>query len=412
MKICGIIAEYNPFHNGHLYQLKRALALSGAEYTVIVMSGNFMQRGIPALTDKYSRTKAALCCGADLVLELPVCYACGSAEYFAAGAVSLLDKLGSITHLCFGSESGDLELLKQLAEIFVTEPAAYQESLRRKLKTGLSFPVARAAAILEVFPEFTASLPVLSSPNNILGMEYIKELRKRNSSIQTLTIARNGAGYHDKQLDTPFASATGIRQAIQTGISLPRLSPQLPQESETVLSQYFAENPPLYQDDFSAQLHYKLLCEQYLGYTSYLDVSEDLSDRIRKNLYCFETFGQFCDLLKTKEITYSRISRCLLHILLNIKKNDVDAYIREWDYIPYAKILGLRRDAAPLLSEIDKNSRIPLLSKLADAYKILEEPALDMLKKDIFANDIYTSARTLKSGTPMKNEYSTPIVVI
>ena len=412
MKICGIIAEYNPFHNGHAYHLNKARELSGADYSVIVMSGNLVQRGTPAIIDKHARTEAALRCGADLILELPSCYATGSAEYFAMGAVSLLDNLDAVTHLCFGSECGDITLLNLIAHIYVNEPADFQESLRLKIKSGLSFPVARAAALLEVFPELSSSLSVLSSPNNILGIEYIKALLKRNSSITPLTVSRSGTGYHDRELVHPLSSATAIRQAMETDISLDQLTTQLPPEAYEIYKKYFAGSKPLFMDDFSALLHYKLISEQHTGYASYMDVSEDLSDRIKKNIYQFTTISSFCNLLKTKELTYSRISRCLIHILLDIRKSDVSMYVNELDYVPYARILGFRKDSAPLLREISRNTKIPLISKLADADKILNEPAINMLRQDIMVSAIYSSVRAGKNGTTMKNEYSTPIVIV
>ncbi len=412
MKICGIIAEYNPFHNGHQYHLRKSIEQSEADYSVIVMSGNFVQRGTPAIMDKHTRTEAALRCGADLVLELPFCYAVGSAEYFAAGAISLLDKLGAVTHLCFGSECGDIYLLKQIAGIYANEPAYFQDILRQKLKTGLSFPVARAAALIEACPELCESLSALSSPNNILGIEYMKALIRRNSDIVPLTICRSGAGYHDRELALHLSSATAIRHAFETGIPLTQLTEQLPHEASSVYKKYFTESKPIFADDFSALLHYKLLIGRDTGYAAYMDVSEDLSDRIQKNLYHFTTFSSFCDLLKTKELAYSRISRCLLHILLDIHKSDVSMYVNELDYTPYARILGFRKDAIPLLHEIGKNAKIPLISKLADADKILEGAAIDMLRKDIMCSDIYSSLRASKNETVMKNEYSTPIVIV
>ena len=412
MKICGIIAEYNPFHNGHQYHLKKSIEQSEADYSVVVMSGNFVQRGTPAIMDKHTRTEAALRCGADLVLELPVCYATGSAEYFAAGAVSLLDKLGAVTHLCFGSECGDIEHLKQIAQIYTNEPACFQEILRQKLKTGISFPVARAAALIEACPELCKSLPILSSPNNILGIEYMKALFRRNSTITPLTITRNGAGYHDRELTLSFSSATAIRQAFENGIPSTQLNGQLPSKASEIYEQYFQISHPIFTNDLSDILHYKLLMEKHTGYTSYMDVSEELSDRIQNNLYRFTTFTDFCALLKTKDLAYSRISRCLMHILLDIKKSDVSIYVNELDYTPYARILGFRREATPMLSEISKKTQIPMISKLADAGKSLEGSALEMLQKDILCSDVYSSLRCRKNEIGMKNEYSTPIVIV
>ena len=412
MKVCGIIAEYNPFHNGHLHHLQESVRLSQADYTIVVMSGNFMQRGTPALMDKYERAKAALECGADLVLELPSYYATGSAEYFALGAVSLLDKIGAVTHLCFGSECGDMDFLSKIAQITGTESEAYQKCLQSHLRSGKSYPSARTAAIIEVCPELSASISCLSSPNNILGMEYLMALKRLNSSITPITLKRCGSDYHDIRLGINQSSATAIRQAIYNDVSLKELSEQMPDAAFEILSHYLAENQPVFLRDFSEILYYKLLTERDNGFTDYIDVSQALSYRICKNLYAFDGFEAFCDLLKTKEVTYSRISRCLFHILLDMRKEELDTYINELDITPYARMLGFRKDASSLLTEMSKCSSIPLITKLADAQNILSAEASDMLKKEILINDIYSCIRASKNKKPMTNEYSTPIVIV
>ena len=412
MKICGIIAEYNPFHNGHLHQLQEAARLSQADYTIVVMSGNFMQRGTPALMDKYYRAKAALSGGADLVLELPTYYAAASAEYFALGGISLLDKLNVVTHLCFRSECGDTQFLSQIAEITADESPDYQACLQSHLRSGKTYPSARTAAILEVCPELSASISELSNPNNILGIEYIKNIRRLNSDIIPLTLKRCGSDYHDIRLGINQSSATAIRQAILNEVPISELSEQMPEESFDILSGYLEENKPVFLQDFSEILYYKLLPERDNGFTQYLDVSQALSDRIVKHLYEFDGFEAFCDLLKTKEVTYSRISRCLLHILLDMRKSELDKYINELDITPYARILGFRKSSTALLTEISKHASIPLISKLADAQTLLSENVYAMLKKEILINDIYSCIRASKNKTPMTNEYSTPIVIV
>ncbi len=412
MIVCGIIAEYNPFHNGHLHQLQESIRLSHADYTIVVMSGNFMQRGTPALMDKYYRAKAALSCGADLVLELPAYYAAGSAEYFALGGISLLDKLGVVTHLCFGSECGDLDFLSTVAGITGDESDAYQKCLQSHIKSGKSFPSARTAAILEVCPELSSSISELTSPNNILGIEYIKAIQKLNSTIRPITLKRCGSDYHDIRLGVNQSSATAIRQAIYSQVHPEDLKNQMPEASFQILSDYMQENKPIFLQDLSEILHYKLLTERDNGFTDYIDVSQSLSDRICKNLYAFDGFEAFCDLLKTKEVTYSRISRCLLHILLDMRKSELEHYINELDITPYARILGFHKSSATLLTEISKASAIPLISKLADSQNILSDDAYAMLKKEILINDIYSSIRSSKSKAPMINEYSTPIVIL
>ncbi len=412
MKICSIVAEYNPFHNGHAYHLQETKRITEADYTIIVMGGNFMQRGTPAIMDKYTRTRIALNCGADLVLELPSYYANSSAEYFAMGAISLLDKLGVVNQISFGSECGDINLLSKLAQIVTSESSDYQAHLQSYLRCGNTYPSARSSAILKTCPEMSAYIPVLNNPNNILGIEYIKSIIRQKSSIKPITIQRLGSGYHDNRLGIDQSSATALRQALWTGITPEELRTQLPKEAYEIFIDYMTENPSIHLNDFSEILYYKLLSERENGYTSYIDVSAPLSDRICNHLYKFDGIEAFCDLLKTKDITYSRISRCLFHILLNMHKDELNTYMHDLDITPYARILGFRKDASALLSEINKNTRIPLITKLADAHKILSKPAHQMLKKEILINDIYSSIRASKAKIPMINEYSTPIVIV
>lgn len=411
MIINGIIAEYNPFHNGHLFQLSEAKTKNKADYTIVAMSGNFMQRGAPALLDKYARAKMALSCGADLILELPCCYSASSAEYFATGAVALLDKLGVVNNLCFGSERGDITILREIAEILSKEPVEYTECLRKLLQQGLSFPYARTQALIHYNPQLSEYRDVLSSPNNILGIEYIKALIKRNSSMQPYTTTRAGSNYHDKGFGEYYSSALAIRQAVFSSGNTKALSMQIPPKAYEILQANLTEIAPLSSNDFSSLLHYRLLLEAKKGYSDYLDVSSDLSDRILKHLYEFSSFHGFCELLKTKDITYTRISRCLLHILLDIKKSDLETY-RTMDFIPYARVLGFRRDAEALLKAIKQNASIPLITKLADAGKLLSPEAYSMLKKELICASIYESVSCQKSNIIMKNELQKPIVIV
>ncbi len=412
MKVCGIVAEYNPLHNGHFYHLQEAKRISGADYIIVVMGGNFMQRGTPAIMDKYERTRAALSCGADLVLELPSYYATGSAEYFAAGAVSLLTKLGAVDTLCFGSECGDIDILNKIAHIIVEETESYQNCLQSHLREGNTYPVARSAAILQVCPEISSSITILNSPNNILGIEYIKSIIRQESSIIPITLKRCGSDYHDKRLGINQSSASALREALWTGIPLSELKEQMPKAAYDIFDNYLQNNEMLHLNDFSEIMYYKLLSEHHKGFEDYMDVSPALSDRICKNLYKFDGYEAFCDLLKTKEVTYTRISRCLYHIMLNIRKDELDTYIKELGITPYARVLGFRKEATPIFSEIDKKTQIPLVTKLADAHNILSAQAYEMLKKEIMINDIYSSIRASKAKVPMYNEFSTPIVIV
>lgn len=411
MKVNGIVAEYNPFHNGHKYHLETAKNRIGADYTIIVMSGNFMQRGTPALINKYKRTEMALQNGADLVLELPMYYAVSSAEYFATGAVSLLDKLGVVTHLSFGSECGNLEVLDKISEILLAEPERFVAYLRKNLREGMSYPSARTAALIQYDPSLSSYRDVFSSPNNILGLEYLKALKRRQSAIVPFTTLRVGADYHDKRMNEKQCSALAIRHAVYSRQDTEYLESHMPGSAYQILADYLNDTRPVHINDFSSALHYKLLMECEDGFDQYLDVSKDLSDRIAKNLYSFDNFRSFCDQIKSKDMTYTRISRCMLHILLNMKTTTMDSY-RAMDYVPYARVLGFCKDATPLLTAIKEQSSIPMLTKLADAEQVLSPKGFKMLKEDIRMNSIYESAASLKSIQPMLNEYRTPIVII
>lgn len=411
MKTVGIIAEYNPFHNGHAYQLAKAKEITGADYCIVVMSGNFVQRGIPAMMDKSLRTKAALQSGADLVIELPVYYATSSAEYFASGAVALLDKLGVTDSICFGSECGNIQVLSHFAEALLHESDAFKAELKKQLKIGHSYPQARNNALAITSPELTKHLNVLQTPNNILGIEYLKALKKRNSSIVPCTITRAGAGYHTKNLHAEYSSALAIRQSIILKKDLSFIKSQVPDSLYELLQQEYQKTFPILPEDISPLLPYKLMMEQEKGFMEYLDIDNDFSDRINKFLSSYQDYTSFCEQLKSKNMTYTRVARNLLHILLNIYQEDMVDYCGE-DYVYYARMLGFRKDATPLLSAIKENTSIPLFSKLADSHQyITSENGRKMMQKDIQANHIYSLLVHKKFRQEIHNEYKTQVII-
>jgi len=416
MKVTGIIAEYNPFHNGHKLHIEKARKLTGADYIIVVMSGNYVQRGEPAIIDKYARTKMALECGADLVLELPLPYATGSAEYFAMGAVALLSKLGIVDYLCFGSECGDATKLMWVASYLANEPFEYKELLQKYLMQGLSFPSAQEAALHGCTDGKTAAL--LSSPNNRLGIEYCKALIRLNSSITPVTILREGGGYHDENLyeadDNLPSSATAIRKAFDSISSCPEtVLSQVPAPAADIIKNEWNKSFPIREDDFSLLLHYKLLSETKESLLTYVDITPDLADKILKNLSHYTSFSGFCMTLKSKELTYARFSRCLLHILLDIKTTHIAAY-KALGLTPYARILGFRKPASPLLHEIKEHTSIPMISKLADAQKILDNDAYVMLEREIKASHVYEAVKVqkfCKKTSLIKNEFTREIII-
>ena len=454
MKTVGIIAEYNPFHKGHAYQLQKAKELSGADYAVIVMSGDFVQRGYPAIVDKYVRAEMALRAGADLVIELPVSYAVGSAEAFAQGAVSVLEALGCVDFLCFGSESGDLDTLLSYARLFEEEPPAYRAFLQDFLRQGFSFPAARSQAAEEyrnlterILPccsddaDFRRAPSLLDEPNNILGIEYCRALLGRNSSIRPLTLRRRSAGYHDLSLDAEMASASAIRHAVyrgskqarhpgqsisgqsaseqfssgrsaseqlseqpSSGLSSPVLA-QLPPFSEKLLRTALAASGPVRLNDFSSVLSYLLLSLPREALAAFQDVGEDLAARMGNCRFQFTSAEEFADLLKTRQLTHTRVTRALCHILLNLKQTELDAR-KAAGWPVYLRVLGFRETARPLLGEIKKRGSSPLLVKAADASHILTSEQLRLFEEDIFAAHVYEAVKANRNGAPLIHEFT------
>lgn len=403
MKTVGLITEYNPFHNGHLYHIEEAKRITGADCVIVIMSGDFVQRGAPAVMDKYLRASAALSCGADFVFELPACYATGSAEYFAEGAVRALDALGVVDSICFGSECGETSVLSDIAEILISEPANYQKRLQKQLKSGSNYAKARAEAFRLVFPQYA---DILDSPNNILGIEYIKALKKCDSNIKPYTIKREGHAYHDTECSHPLASASAIRKLLTKSSkdiclrnTLNDLKLYVPESAHNLYVSNTYKTFPITEDDFSSVLYYILYNKFTNGsLADYFEVNEELSNRIEKLLPEFKGFSDFAMLLKNKSYTYSRICRGLTHILLDIKAEDLSAY-RDNGWIFYHKLLGMRNTVAnyETLNLISKSS-VPLLTSVKNTPVLndLSDIAKRMLKTDIAASDIYEHISSIK----------------
>ncbi len=416
INVTGIVAEYNPFHNGHAYQIREARKITGADFCVAVISGDFVQRGEVSVFSKYLRTKMALLSGADLVLEIPSIFAVSSAEDFAAGSVALLDELGVVTHLCFGSETGERGNFIDAAKILANEPAAFSEKLKEGLQNGLTWPRARVQALNEFMPDGEIA-PLLDTPNNLLGVEYCKALIKRNSPIMPVTVKRKGNGYHSEELDGEMASASAIRKGIFTrdgnlsanGSGDTAFLSRVPEEIRSL----FKEELPLQANDLSEMLNYRLLTltRDHVPFSTFADVSKDLSDRLEHFLYEHGSFEERIFQLKTRQYTYTRISRCLLHILLGITDEMILAG-KAAGYAPYARILGFRKDKADLLGEIKKHTRIQLVTKTADASRMLSGTAKMLFEQDLYASHVRQSLLAAKTGQPVRNEYTQPICII
>lgn len=378
MNVVGIIAEYNPFHEGHAYQIQKAKEQCGAEFAVVVMNGDFVQRGEPAIFDKYTRTKEALLGGADLIFELPVRFGLSSAGDFAMGGVLALNALPFITHLCFGTETGDLTPLLQAATFLCDEPDSYRTRVKHFVKQSILYPKARSLALAA-----ESGLPTQTwdSPNNILGLEYCVALQKLHSKIKPFTIRREGQGYHDN--DTPalsdFPSATFLRKQIRKA----------------------GEKENLSLSDFSSLIGYSLLTAKDLCRIK--DITPDLSDRIRNELPKYREINEFVKTIKNPSLTTGRIKRSFFQCLFDIEKEE--------PVMPYLRVLGMKKEASSLLSQ-KENASCQILTKLAFDVPKMDDTAKKLFAKDLLASDLYRQVFCHKYNQTLPNEYQhSPIVL-
>lgn len=410
MHVTGLITEYNPFHNGHLFHLKKARETTGADYTAVVMSGSFVQRGAPAVFDKYSRTRAALLSGADLVFEMPAPFSTASAREFASYAVALFTALGAVDSICFGSECGEIEPILRAARLLNEESESFKKRLQDFLKEGKTFPEARSAALAE---EGAEEAKLLSSPNNILGVEYCQAVLRQRSPLSCFTIKREGNGYHDPSLNGALGSALAVRQALQSGTDVQALRFLLPDPSFDSV----CRSIPVFLDDFSGLLNYRLLTEQEPE--RYAEIRPELAARIKKLAPGFASFDQRIKELKSRQLTYTGVSRGLIHLILGIEQRQMDLF-KEAGFAPYARILGFRKSAAPLLRRIKENSSIPIISKLAGAEKRLDPAGAAMLACEIQSSHLYQNVRCEKAASGafpgrtavFQNEYTQPVLIL
>ena len=422
MRTVGIIAEYNPFHTGHAYHIAQAKKISGADYAMVIMSPDFVQRGTPAVFDKYTRTQMALQCGADLVIELPVCYASGSAEFFAEGAIALLNRIGVVDTLVFGAEHDDLALFQATADLLLKEPEAYSKMLKAFLKEGFTYPKARSEALIRTLESNTFSCiqndsgntqsylsSFLSSPNNILGIEYCKALKKTKSRIMPIPLLRFGSSYNSTSLDGVFCSASALREGIQREEDMEELLPFIPVSCRPLFLDSLKRT--VFADDMLPFIVNKLLTEQ--SFSHILDISLDLSERIQNLRFpsIGKSFDELSESLKTKQVTKARINRALVHLLLDIRTDAVDSF-RQKGTVFYAKVLGFYKNAVSLLHAIKENSDLPFLTKPAKADSLLQGTGLNMWKQDLYASHLYRSVVSCKYHVPFRTEWETSPIIL
>lgn len=407
MSVCAIVAEYNPFHHGHAYHLAASRALSGADHVVVVMSGNFTQRGEPAVVDKFTRARMALRQGADLVLELPVGYAVQPAQFFALGSVGILSQLGVVTHLAFGSEETDLAQLRRLSEGLSAEDGGLSAAIGQGLAAGLSYPQARAqaAALCLSQPDFSQEdiLRLLKGSNAILALEYLAALRHWGSGIVPLPVQRQGAAHREQALTPSFASATAIRQALGAG-ALPASA--LPHDSWALLqAAQAAGRGPVTAAAFGPMVAYRLRYQPETA-ARLPDMAEGLDDRLIAAARQCDSWADMLARAVTRRYTRARVGRALVHTLLGMTQDDMAA-IRQT--LPlYARVLGVRRPALPLLSAISTRAEVPVITRPAHYQPRSAAHAL-LWQWDLLATDLYALAQP---GRPQAGQDYTQKLII
>ena len=362
--VLGIIAEYNPFHNGHLYQLNSSKSITNSDYSIAIISGNFTQRGDVAIVDKWTRAQMALENGIDLVIELPTVYAISSAENFASGAVKILDSLGIVNFLSFGSECNDISILSQVTDVLVDEPPEYKTLLSHELDKGVSFPKARERALMMYLNDVRRFASVLSSPNNILGIEYLKALKRQKSPMQPIAIQRKDSKYNDDTIptDSQFASATALRKLCATHHS-DILQRFMPEASYNLLSSAM-ENGNIVKSlsDFDKLIIYTLRKMTTDEIANLPDVSEGLEFAIKSAVNQCNTVSELLSIINTKRYTQTRLQRIFLYAILGITKKDMQlSKVSK----PYVRILGFNDKGRELISEISKrNKKLTMISSV------------------------------------------------
>jgi predicted nucleotidyltransferase len=411
MKTVGIIAEYNPFHNGHKYHIEEAKRLTGADRVIVIMSGNFVQRGEPAIMNKWKRAESALNHGADLIIELPSYYALSSAEMFAYGSISLLDSLGVDT-VVFGSEYGSIKPFYKLADYLIAIEESHIDKLQALMQDGHPFATARSLLMKKLFDLSKEEETILNSPNNILGVEYVKSIKLLCSSLKADTIQRKGSHYHSTDIEEEIASATAIRQFLiektvnHSGLlteDLDHVKRQVPSKTfEFIQDSTFINGDSLYP-----QLRYRLMMSKPEDLHTIHDVREGLEHKILNSFGHVATYGALISKCKSKRFTYTRLSRVLMKTLLDIKSTDI-GYAKDGIRPDYARILGFTEKGSAYLKHIRKDEKIQLVTNLKN-YTESNDHSSKMFQTDILATNIYSEVDpSIKYG---QDHYKQPIVV-
>lgn len=405
--ILGIVSEYNPFHNGHLHHLEVSKQLANSDFTIAVMSGNFVQRGDTSLIDKWTKAEMALRAGIDLVIELPTVYAISSAENFADGAVKILNSLGVVDYISFGSEIGEITPLNDVASILYKEPKEFSSLILAQLRSGLSYPKAREIALTQFFVSSKKYTEILNNPNNILGVEYLKSLKRHRSHITPITIKRDYSDYNSDKVKKGVASATAIRTMIKNKKNVHYV---VPYETYELLDECL-EQGRIVKDlsVFEKQIIYTLRKMSIQEIAKLPDVSEGLENKIKAAANTCNNLDELIANIKSKRYTQSRTRRILLYALLDIRQKDINISKK---VTPYIRVLGFNKHGKRIISAIA--SANPKLNIIVSVKKFMEASSnsnlKNMIEKDILATNIYTLG--YKNQSPANLDYTKKVIEV
>ena len=407
--VLGIIGEYNPFHNGHLYHIAKSKEEAEARYVVCIMSGSFVQRGNTSIINKWAKAKMALANGADLVIELPTIYSLSSAENFAEGAIKILNSLKVVDTLSFGMEANDISILNNIANVVYSEPKEYTTILTHELKRGVSFPKARENALMMYLNDIKKYANVLSGSNNILGIEYLKALKKTKSNITPIGIKREKVLYNDTYMVDEFASATAIRKMLMTR-QFDDIRKAMPKSSYIILGEELKKGHYVIDlSKFEKEIIYTLRKMTIEEIKNLPDVTEGLESSIKNAADSCNTLEELINIIKSKRFTQTRIQRILLYALLGIDKKQMNTS-RKID--PYIRILGFNNKGKELISQIAKiNPKLNIITSVKKYMDTTNNKNLkEMLERDIFATDIYTLGYEMDSWSNL--DYTNKIITM
>ena len=395
MNLLGLIVEYNPFHNGHLYHLQKSKEITKATHTIAIMSGSFLQRGEPALIDKYTRAEMAVKNGVDLVVELPTLYACQSAEIFSHGAIATLNSLNCVNSICFGSEEGNIDTLQTISKILVQEPEEFKLLLKSYLDEGLVFPTARSKALYKYISNnklinLTEDKlqTILNSSNNILGIEYIKSLLRLNSPINAFTINRIVSQYNSSDISNNICSATAIRNSLKDNSNMDTLQKVVPKPTYDEINNKINSNFNPVFDYMFYDLLKGCIIRDFENLDSYFEVKEGIENKIYANIFKCNTLDELISSTKSKRYTLTKIKRTLNNILLGIEKEDV-MKTKNLCKVPYIRVLAFNDKGREIIKKIKDSSDIEIITKFSKVDHIDDPIFNTLIKYDIKSSNIY-----------------------